>query len=159
MCVYLHMQIYVCAFVKSIFSHIASATCNIWYIYIYRSLYIQMYTSLLVVRTVTCAQVFVYLYMFLCVQMYVGACANSISSGTFMYRHLYMPMHMSFWVLHIFSYAHAYVYTCKYFHIQMYVCACVTSISSAHPWREVGGWGRDPKKCTGRDWGMGSSTI
>ena len=20
---------------------------------------------------------------------------------------------------------------------------------------EVGGWGRDPKKCTGRDWGMG----
>ena len=25
--------------------------------------------------------------------------------------------------------------------------------------REVGAWGRDPKKCTGRDWGMGSSTI
>ena len=24
---------------------------------------------------------------------------------------------------------------------------------------EVGGWGRDPKKCTGRDWGMGSSTT
>jgi len=24
---------------------------------------------------------------------------------------------------------------------------------------EVGGWGRDPKKCTRRDWGMGSSTI
>jgi len=28
-----------------------------------------------------------------------------------------------------------------------------------HSRREVGGWGRDPKKCTGRDWGMGSSTI
>ena len=28
-----------------------------------------------------------------------------------------------------------------------------------HMWREVGGWGRDLKKCTGRDWGMGSSTI
>ena len=25
--------------------------------------------------------------------------------------------------------------------------------------REVGGWGREPKKCTGRDWEMGSSTI
>jgi len=25
--------------------------------------------------------------------------------------------------------------------------------------REVGDWGRDPKRCTGRDWGMGSSTI
>jgi len=29
----------------------------------------------------------------------------------------------------------------------------------ARPQVEVGGWGRDPKKCTGRDWGMGSSTI
>jgi len=25
--------------------------------------------------------------------------------------------------------------------------------------REVGGWGQNPKKCTGRGWGMGSSTI
>jgi len=25
--------------------------------------------------------------------------------------------------------------------------------------QEVGGWGRDPKKSTGRDWGMGSSNI
>jgi len=24
---------------------------------------------------------------------------------------------------------------------------------------EVGGWGQDPKNGTGRDWGMGSSTI
>jgi len=24
---------------------------------------------------------------------------------------------------------------------------------------EVGGWGRDPNKCTGSIWGMGSSTI
>ena len=24
---------------------------------------------------------------------------------------------------------------------------------------EVGGWGRDPKKCTGSIWGMGSNTI
>ena len=28
-----------------------------------------------------------------------------------------------------------------------------------HCRREVGDWGRDPKKCTGRGWGMGSSTI
>jgi len=32
-------------------------------------------------------------------------------------------------------------------------------IMLSHIAREVGGWGRDPKKCTGRDWGMGSSTI
>ena len=45
------------------------------------------------------------------------------------------------------------------------VLQCVAACCSV-PWprcpdcsREVGGWGRDPKKCTGRDWGMGSSTI
>ena len=31
-------------------------------------------------------------------------------------------------------------------------------VSTQSQW-EVGGWGRDPKKCTGRHWGMGSSTI
>ena len=46
------------------------------------------------------------------------------------------------------------------------MCACMCVRSHVHPLcaysserREVGGWGRDPKKCTGRDWGMGSSTI
>ena len=34
---------------------------------------------------------------------------------------------------------------------------CLQQLSVSH--REVGGWGRDPKKCTGRDWVMGSSTI
>ena len=38
---------------------------------------------------------------------------------------------------------------------KMPLFSCVRS----HIVREVGGWGRDPKKCTGRDWGMGSSTI
>jgi len=28
-----------------------------------------------------------------------------------------------------------------------------------HGFGEVGGWGRDPKKCTGRGVGLGSSTI
>jgi len=35
---------------------------------------------------------------------------------------------------------------------------CMT-LDTPYTIREVGGWGRDPKKCTGRDWGMGSSTI
>ena len=35
-------------------------------------------------------------------------------------------------------------------------CVCTNVLDAP---REVGGWGRDPKKCTGRDWGMGSSTI
>ena len=36
---------------------------------------------------------------------------------------------------------------------------CCSSLQHMRPNREVGGWGRDPKKCTGRDWGMGSGTI
>ena len=33
------------------------------------------------------------------------------------------------------------------------------SVCKLNVYGEVGGWGRDPQKCTGRDWGMGSSTI
>jgi len=42
-------------------------------------------------------------------------------------------------------------------HISFYKGNCICNSSIPH--REVGGWGRDPKKCTERDWGMGSSTI
>ena len=35
--------------------------------------------------------------------------------------------------------------------LPLFLCFCLSG--------EVGGWGRDPKKCTGRDWGMGSTTI
>ena len=45
---------------------------------------------------------------------------------------------------------------CTYL-IDTYISSC-SRIARATE-REVGGWGRDPKKCTGRDWGMGSSTI
>jgi len=38
-----------------------------------------------------------------------------------------------------------------------YVAVNMRDMTHSHG--EVGGWGRDPKKCTGRDWGMGSSTI
>ena len=34
-----------------------------------------------------------------------------------------------------------------------------TTVQQCKSRGEVGGWGRDPKKCTRRDWGMGSSTI
>ena len=42
-----------------------------------------------------------------------------------------------------------------------YICLSVDVSICGKPdaGREVGGWGQDPKKCTGRDWGMGSSTI
>jgi len=44
------------------------------------------------------------------------------------------------------------------------VCVCVCERERErkkrdYVQREVGGWGRDPTKCTGRDWGMGASTI
>ena len=41
---------------------------------------------------------------------------------------------------------------------QFFFISCSSCPVGYQSW-EVGGWGRDPKKCTGRDWGMGSSTI
>ena len=49
---------------------------------------------------------------------------------------------------HTHSYICIYIYIC--IHVYTYIC---------YPIGEVGGWGRDPEKCTGRGWGMGSSTI
>ena len=46
-----------------------------------------------------------------------------------------------------------------YTYIYIYVYIYTYSETARDVMREVGGWGRDPKKCTGRDWGMGSSTI
>jgi len=43
------------------------------------------------------------------------------------------------------------------FHIHPH--AYIIFLPTHHALGEVGGWGRDPKKCTGRGWGMGSSTI
>ena len=45
-----------------------------------------------------------------------------------------------------------------YSHVLQLCCSCVAAVLHTSC-GEVGGWGRDPKKCTGRDWGMGSSTI
>jgi len=39
------------------------------------------------------------------------------------------------------------------------LCRCLAAGDCDGSEGEVGGWGRDPKKCTGRDWGMGLSTI
>ena len=38
-------------------------------------------------------------------------------------------------------------------------CLLITESPKTPGHERWGGWGRDPKKCTGRDWGMGSSTI
>ena len=81
------------------------------------------------------------------------------------YLHIHIYIHP-----YIYIYMYKYIYICMYMHIYMYIYTNIFSI----PWlgttaplrrrstplcREVGGWGRDPKKCTGRGWGMGSSTI
>ena len=50
------------------------------------------------------------------------------------------------------AYYTCYQKTCIFTHVSNIVLYC-------SEWWEVGGWGRDPKKCTGSIWGMGSSTI
>jgi len=48
---------------------------------------------------------------------------------------------------------------CATWHVTLSRDNMVVEKNKCYNSREVGGWGRDPKKCTGRDWGMGSSTI
>jgi len=65
--------------------------------------------------------------------------------------------------IHIFLFVHAlsHRYTGRDVFIN-YLCLITISclvLMRGGIWGEGGGWGRDPKKCTGRDWGMGSSTI
>ena len=58
------------------------------------------------------------------------------------------------------TYTTCVVYVVHIQHIKTNTTSCrIHTTESCHSYREVGGWGRDPQKCTGRDWGMGSSTI
>ena len=62
--------------------------------------------------------------------------------------------------IHTYIFTHVYILSvCAYIH--MHICKSTSCLShkNVYVYGEVGGWGRDPKKCTGRDWGMGSSTI
>ena len=50
--------------------------------------------------------------------------------------------------------------TCAHAYLQAYGHTTYLLLQNLHAYiREVGGWGRDPKKCTGEGWGVGSSTI
>jgi len=78
---------------------------------------------------------------------------------------------------HAYTYTNISIYTDISICMCKYVCMCnyirIYTYAQVHVWAdvtrqpvplrgagwEVGGWGRDPKKCTGRGWGMGSSTI
>jgi len=74
--------------------------------------------------------------------------------------------------IYIYMYVYIYMYKYKYQYKYKYMCVYREREKEKERQRErrgkrdqnevdreVGGWGRDPKKCTGRDWGMGSSTI
>jgi len=65
----------------------------------------------------------------------------------------WLRLHM--WTSHITHENHP-LNTTIPFPVCTYVCV---RVRVGVRYREVGGWGRDPKECTGRDWGMGSSTI
>ena len=105
------------------------------------------------------------------------------SVNTLHYEYLYIYMYISIYpYIYICVYLHTHMYTCIYYiyicisiypyiymsthYVYIYIPTYIAYIyrpiyirASIHIRREVGGWGRDPKKCTGRDWGMGSSTI
>ena len=82
----------------------------------------------------------------------------------------YTNMYVSYYV-HILCVRHVYTTKCTTYQTAPFRVGPSTAASASRQHSvtsdtenkgeggEVGGWGRDPKKCTGRDWGMGSSTI
>jgi len=60
-------------------------------------------------------------------------------------------------ILYIYIYIYVHTVSRSYSHTHTHIHTHTRAHTQAL--REVGGWGRDPKKCTGRDWEMGSSTI
>ena len=100
---------------------------------------------------------------------------RDISVHVHMYEHTCVCMHICAETYHAFitHRTHPYAtydawrderHVSTHMFIHIHVCSCIylcteLSHASSHMTREVGGWGRDPKKYTGRDWGMGSSTI
>ena len=78
--------------------------------------------------------------------MYIIECMY-VYAPIYIYTHVHINVRgRQYSPVHIAIYTHE----CIYLYMLVY---CYTKVG------EVGGWGRDPKKCTGRDWGMGSSTI
>ena len=76
-------------------------------------------------------------------------CANATSSCT----QLHVHMNKSISCIH--ARTHTHMMLCRMMlNVQDDVVQCGVTQGG-----EVGGWGRDPKKYMGRDWGMGSSTI
>jgi len=87
--------------------------------------------------------------------------------------HIYSPFHTHpIWLFALSSFSPPYVhpiippfiyitYIPPFTHITISYIYSLLSTLCLTQWShgEVGGWGRDPKKCTERDWGMGSSTI
>jgi len=71
--------------------------------------------------------------------------------ATFLAWPFYTPIFLNFYMYMCMIFPNVYIFI-NHFFTRAHTYKRVRS-------REVGGWGRDPKKCTGSIWGMGSSTI
>jgi len=130
------------------------------YVYIHTHVYIYIYTYM---------YIYVYIYMYICTATpYKVKPFDWITLSRTSYSLEYKRVQED--VEKMSSSRHLFVLSCTREVIQsngftLYKkmstrCQVLDIFSSTREYkREVGGWGRDPKKCTGRDWGMGSSTI
>jgi len=173
------MQIYI--HVYFIYIYMCIYTCTHVYIYIY------MCTNMCVYSYIKYVCIFVHkrLLLYVCTRIW-RLCTNMCVHEyvcIFVHKRLFtcsschkasMPHPIQIYIHVYFIYIHMYIYTCAHIHIHVYTYIRTMHVYSqilverltytpkglsASPHSEVGGWGRDPKKCTGRDWGMGSSTI
>ena len=170
-CIYIYIYIYICIY---IYTYI----CIHMYIHIYIYTYIHIYTHKWIYIYIH-IHIFTYVYIHIHthIRIYRYTC-------TYTYRHNSMNMFRLQFpspstslppcrdCLHINEHAPALLFRhCAYLSIfrplslhlshlrRSQVTSPVSSSKEIQGGGEVGGWGRDPKKCTGRDWGMGSSTI
>jgi len=129
----------------------------------YEYIYVNKYTSINM-------YVYIYILAYVCVCIYI-----------YIHIYIYIYLHILYIYICIRAYVCVYIYIYIYKYINTYIYT-LTKSTTVHTTsrlqknfelvceralqrirllsdREVGGWGPDPKNGTGRDWGMGSSTI
>jgi len=117
---------------------------------VYLSIYLLIHRTYIQICMYIHTHVYMYTYIYnvniLSVSWKRGCCID-VYVHTCLYTYVYISTHFL-----LFGLSPGVKSSISIEYIQnIYMCVhCVV-------WGEVGGWGRDPKKCTGRDWGMGSS--
>jgi len=166
-------RVYICLYIRT--------SINIYtrYTYVYTLIYIYTYNSLIIKHAMLrCSMTRFYIDLCICTN-------TNIYTHVYKLTHIYI--YNSLIIEHVMLPGISIrrtpkarfcpcVYVCVCARVGKCMCVCVYAFASTcvcayakfasdkifsdkYYSGEVGGWGRDPKKCTGRVWGRGSSAI